>query len=53
MEIFECTHDQAEVFIYSIIAYVIDYAIWDDGEKTQMQLENLYTRIMEKIHIEK
>ncbi len=51
MGIFGCTHHQAEVFIYSIIAYVIDYVIWDDGEKTQMLLENLYTRILEKIDI--
>lgn len=48
MGIFGCTHEQAEVFIYSIIANVIDYAIWDDGEKTQMLLENLYDRV-EKI----
>ncbi len=53
MSIFGCTHHQAEVFIYSIIASVIDYAIWDDGEKTQMLLENLYTRITEKINIKK
>ncbi len=51
MGIFGCTHYQAEVFIYSIIASVIDYAIWDDGEKTQMLLDNLYTRIIEKIDI--
>lgn len=50
--IFGCTYDQAEVFIYTIIASVIDYAIWDDGEKTQMLLENLYDRILEKINIE-
>ena len=50
--IFGCTYDQAEVFIYTIIASVIDYAIWDDGEKTQMLLENLYARILEKIDIE-
>ena len=46
IEIFGCTHQQAEVFIYSIIAFVIDYAIWDDGEKTQMLLDNLYMRII-------
>lgn len=46
MGIFGCTYAQAEIFIYSIIAYVIDYAIWDDGEKTQMLLDNLYTRII-------
>lgn len=46
MEIFGCTHKQAEIFIYSIIAFVIDYAIWDDRDKTQMLLDNLYNRIM-------
>ena len=51
MGVFGCTHSQAEYFIYTIIASVIDYAIWDDGEKTQMLLENLYTRIMEKVYI--
>lgn len=48
--IFGCTNLQAEVFIYSIIAYVIDYAIWDDGEKTQMLLDNLYDRIINILH---
>ena len=50
--VFGCTYVQAEYFIYTIIASVIDYAIWDDGEKTQMLLENLYERIIEKINIE-
>lgn len=44
MGVFSCTHLQAETFIYSIIAYVIDYALWDDRDKTQMLLENLYDR---------
>lgn len=48
--IFGCTNLQAEVFIYSIIASVIDYAIWDDGEKTQMLLDNLYDRIITILH---
>ena len=51
IEIFGCTYEQAEVFIYSIIAFVIDYAIWDDGEKTQMLLENLYCRIVNILDI--
>ncbi len=46
ISVFGCTYEQAEMFIYSIIAFVIDYAIWDDGEKTQMLLENLYVRIL-------
>lgn len=49
MDIFGCTHHQAEVFIYTIIASVIDYAIWDDREKTQMLLENLYERTVNKL----
>ena len=44
--VFGCTYMQAETFIYSIIAFVIDYAIWDDKEKTQMLLDNLYERII-------
>lgn len=51
VEVFQCTHLQAETFIYSIIAYVIDYAIWDDGEKTQMLLDNLYERIKDVLSI--
>ncbi len=49
IEIFNCSYIEAETFIYSIIAYVIDYAIWDDKEKTQMLLDNLYQRVMCKI----
>ena len=52
ISIFNCTYEQAETFIYSIIAYVIDYAIWDDGDKTQMLLDNLYDRILRKIDIQ-
>lgn len=53
MGMFDCTYLQAETFIYSIIAYVIDFAIWDDREKTQMLLDNLHERIISKINIEK
>lgn len=44
--IFGCTYLQAEIFIYSVIADVIDYAIWGDRDKTQMLLDNLYDKIM-------
>lgn len=53
MGIFDCTHLQAEIFIYSIISYVIDYAIWDDREKTQMLLDNLHRRTIKNITIDK
>ena len=49
MGIFGCAYEQAEIFIYSIIAYVIDYAIWDDREKTQMLLDNLHSRIIREL----
>ena len=49
MKIFGCSHLQAEVFIYSIISYVIDYVIWDDRDKTQMLLDNLYDRVLRRI----
>ena len=47
--IFGCTYEQAEYFIYTIISVVIDYAVWDDGEKSQMLLEFLYRRILERV----
>ena len=50
--IFSCTYLQAETFIYSIIAYIIDYAIWDDRDKTQMLLENLYCRTINTLGTE-
>lgn len=52
INIFGCTYLQAEIFIYSIIAFVIDYAIWDDREKTQMLLENLYGRVADILRLE-
>lgn len=46
VEVFQCKHIQAEIFIYSIISYIIDYAIWDDKIKTQMLLDNLKDRVL-------
>ena len=51
ISIFGCTPEQTEVFIYSVIAYVIDYAIWDDREKTQMLLDNLYNRTIRHLDL--
>ena len=50
INIFGCSYLQAETFIYSIIAYIIDYAMWDDRDKTQMLLENLYGRTMNTLN---
>ena len=53
INIFGCSYLQAEIFIYSVIAFVIDYAIWDDKEKTQMLLDNLKDRTIEKLNLNK
>ncbi len=50
IRIFGCSYLQTEIFIYSIIAGVIDYVIWDDKEKTQMLLDNLCSRTVEILH---
>lgn len=52
ISIFHCSELQAETFIYSIIAYIIDYALWDDRDKTQMLLDNLYERIVNVLKID-
>ncbi len=49
IKIFGCTYEQADVFIYSIIAFVVDYAVWDDIDKTQMLVKNLHIRTIEKL----
>ena len=49
VEVFECRYDQAETFIYSTLSAIVDYVVWDDGEKTQMLLDNLCDRIKEKL----
>ncbi len=51
VEIFGCTFEQAEMFIYSTLSAIIDYVVWDDGEKTQMLLDNLCERVLTKINI--
>ena len=52
IEIFGCSKLQAEVFIYSIISFVIDYALWDDRDKTQMLLDNLYMKVIIALDME-
>ena len=51
VDIFDCTYEQAEIFIYSVLSAIVDYVVWDDGEKTQMLLNNLYERV--KMSIDK
>lgn len=45
VEMSGCSPLQAEIFIYTIITLVIDYVIWEDREKSQMLLDNLYERV--------
>lgn len=49
IDIFGCTFEQAETFIYSTLAAVIDYVVWEDGEKTQLLLDNLSKRVMKTL----
>ena len=51
VDIFNCTYEQAEVFIYSTLSAIIDYVVWDDGEKTQILLDNLYNRIVRALNL--
>ena len=52
VEVFGCTHKQAEFFIYSTLSSIVDYIVWDDGEKTQVLLENLYNRIVKVLNLQ-
>ena len=51
IDVFGCSHQLAEIFIYTIIALVIDYVLWDDREKTQMLLDNLCQRVFKALNI--
>lgn len=51
MELFNISFLEAETFIYSILAYVLDFAVWDDRFKTQMLLDNLYGRIEKRLSL--
>ncbi len=52
MGLFNCSYLEAETFIYSILAYVLDFAIWDDRFKTQMLLDNLYDRVKRRLSMD-
>ena len=49
MEKFGVSEVQANVFIYSVIAIVMDYVIWDDKDLAQMLLDNLHKRVTKAI----
>ena len=49
MEIFDCAFDLAEIFIYTTLSAIIDYVVWEDGEKTQMLLDNLYQQMIKDL----
>ena len=48
-----CTQKAAEVFIYSIIAFVVDFAIWDDRRNSQLLIDNLQERATKWIEPDK
>ncbi|MBE7054285.1 MAG: TetR/AcrR family transcriptional regulator [Ruminococcaceae bacterium] len=46
---FKCSKLEANVFIYTIIAIVMDYVIWDDKDIAQMLLDNLHKRVVKNL----
>lgn len=46
MEMSGCTPVQAETFIYTVIAIIVDYVIWDDREKSKMLLDAFHKRTL-------
>lgn len=53
IEKFGCSSLDAQVFVYTIIAIIVDYVIWEDREKSQMLLDDLRNRVMAVINPEK
>ena len=53
INIFGCSKLEANVFIYTIIAIVMDYVIWDDKDIAKMLMENLKNRVIKKINKQK
>ena len=45
--VLHCTQQALEPLVYLFISIVLDYAIWEDEEKSQMQLEFLYNALTE------
>lgn len=50
---FGCSFNDSEVFVYSILSSVIDYVVWDDGEKTQLVLNSVKERLLSAIEKQK
>ena len=44
--VFGCSYHDAEVFVYSMLSSIIDYVVWDDGEKTQLVLDSIKERLL-------
>ena len=46
-DVLHCTQQALEPLVYLFISIVLDYVIWEDEEKSQMQLEFLYGALTE------
>ena len=52
-EILKCEESMLRPLVYLFISAVLDYVIWDEREKSQMQLEFIYSvlpEMMKKEH---
>lgn len=47
--ILKCKPQELQPLVYLFISSYLDYIIWEDEEKTQMQLEFIYTVLTEKL----
>ena len=53
VNIFGCTPEDAQIFVYRIVTVVQDYAIWNDREPMQLLLDSLCEKVLSKIEIYK
>ena len=48
-----CDAQNLRPLVYLFISAVLDYAVWDEREKSQMQLEFIYSALSERLAAEK
>ncbi|MGN0180306.1 MAG: TetR/AcrR family transcriptional regulator [Monoglobaceae bacterium] len=49
-ETFGCGADELKPMVYLFISAVLDYIIWDDEEKSKLQLDFIYNSLKKKIN---
>lgn len=52
-EIYECDAQELKPLVYLFVSVVLDYIIWDNEEKSKLQLNFIYNFMKEKLNISK